>query len=50
MRSCYDTRFSEPCFNEYTRGGNLHGLLCKWVKLCWDKVPMEMAYIDDGRY
>ncbi len=45
MRNHYDTWLSEPCCHEYTKGGNMRapsrGLLCDWVKDCWDAISTE---------
>ena len=45
LHSYYDLWLSEPSVHEYTRGGNLkapsRSLLCQWVKLAWDAVPVE---------
>ena len=43
--SYYDLWLSQPRVHEYIRGGNLkapsRSLLCQWVKLAWDAVPVE---------
>jgi len=47
MREYYDAWLADPTGHEFTRGGNTKppscSLICEWVKLFWDSVPVDMV-------